>query len=110
MLVADARAPLAFAEGHIAGAVHLPCAADGDVATRVPALLEGKSTVIVYGDSTAQAEAVADGLRRRSGNPGLRIVVLAGGFPAWEGAGLACASGPCPECAERLHEHEAGTP
>jgi hypothetical protein len=30
--------------------------------------------------------------------PKARVQVLAGGFAAWAGAGLACASGPCDEC------------
>lgn len=105
VLVADARSPLRFAEGHVANAVHLPCGAAGEVARSVPALLQGKHTVIVYGDDTEGAVAVADGLRRRTSAGAIRVVVLDGGFAAWERAGLACASGPCPDCADDLHSH-----
>lgn len=100
VLIADARSPESFAEGHVAGAVHLPCAAPGGVAQGIPGLLAGRSTVVVYGETTDEALAVADGLVRRNSNKGLRVAVLVGGFPAWQLAGFACASGPCPECAE----------
>ena len=49
---------------------------------------------MVYGDSTEEALPVAEELRRRGDRPGLRVAVLAGGFPAWSQAGLACSSGP----------------
>lgn len=107
VLVADARPAAMFAAGHVAGAVHLPCAAPGDVATSVPRLLAGHHTVVVYGEGTADALAVADGLLRRHDDGRLKVAVIEGGFAAWDRAGLACASGPCPECADDLHEHEA---
>ena len=106
VLIADARDALHFAQGHVAGAVHLPCAASGHLAGTVPDLLRGRSSVIVYGESTDDAVEVADGLRRRSRDPGLRVMVLEGGFAAWDHAGFACTSGACPDCAEGLHEHE----
>lgn len=102
VLIADARDAARFARGHIAGAVHLPCAASGEVLARVPALLQDTRMVLVYADSTAEALAVADGLRRR-GAPGLRVVVLEGGFAAWERSGHACLSGACPACEEHGH-------
>jgi len=102
VLVADARTAEAFTEGHVAHAVHLPCAADGTVASRVPELIAHKHTVIVYGETTEEAIEVANSLNRRAQDPSLRIVVLAGGFTAWENAGLACSSGPCPSCVEGL--------
>jgi 3-mercaptopyruvate sulfurtransferase SseA len=99
-LIADARPPDRFAAGHVAEAVHLPCAASGAQASSVMGRLAGVSTVIVYGDSTEEARPVAEDLRRRAGRPDLRVVVLEGGFPAWSRAGLACASGPCRTCTE----------
>lgn len=98
VLVADARPPQRFAEGHVSDAVHLPCAAPSADATTVVAHLRDKHTLIVYGDSTEEARPVAEDLRRRIGRADLRVIVLAGGFPAWSKAGLACSSGPCPEC------------
>ena len=100
VLVADARPPQRFAEGHVADAVHLPCAAPDREASSVVSRLAQKHTLIVYGDSTEEARPVAEDLRRRIGRPDLRVVVLEGGFPAWSKAGLACSSGPCPACTE----------
>lgn len=98
VLIADARSAESFARGHVAGAVHLPCAAG--VAQDVPDLLARRGTVVVYGETTEEALAVADGLVRRGGNGALKVAVLEGGFAAWELAGFACASGPCAECAD----------
>lgn len=98
--VLDARPSGRFAEGHVAAAVHLPCAARGDEASTVVSRLDGKRTLIVYGDTTHEARPVAEALRRRVGRADVRVVVLDGGFPAWNSAGLACSSGPCPDCQE----------
>jgi 3-mercaptopyruvate sulfurtransferase SseA len=100
VMVADARPPQRYAEGHVADAVHLPCAAPNTEASSVVARLAHKHTLIVYGDTTAEARPVAEDLRRRIGRADLRVVVLDGGFPAWSKAGLACSSGPCRECTE----------
>jgi 3-mercaptopyruvate sulfurtransferase SseA len=100
VLVADARPPRRFAEGHISSAVHLPCAAPQAEASTVMSRLAQKNTLIVYGDTTEEARPVAEDLRRRIGRSDLKVVVLEGGFPAWNQAGLACSSGPCPECTE----------
>ncbi len=93
VVVADVRPPALFAQGHIAGAIHLPCknAVPVDVAR-----VEKASTVVVYGSSTDDARPVAATLAQRT--PGARVVVVAGGFQAWFDAGLACASGPCDDC------------
>src|SRR5947208_3064261 len=55
VLIADARPPERFAAGHVAEAVHLPCASSGVRAFTVMAEIAGMHTVIVYGDSTAEA-------------------------------------------------------
>lgn len=98
VVIADARPASRFAEGHVAGAIHLPCDATGSLATDALKHLEGKRTVIVYGESTEDAQPVAASLRRRYHAPGVRIAVLRGGFAGWSQAGRACASGPCDEC------------
>ncbi len=95
VVVADARAASAFAEGHVAGAVHLPCDAGG-AAGEALAHFERAQRIVVYGATSEDARPVADSLRRR--HPNARVQVLAGGFGAWSSAGLACASGPCDEC------------
>jgi 3-mercaptopyruvate sulfurtransferase SseA len=100
VLIADARPPRRFAEGHVSGAVHLPCAAPQTEASTVMSRLAQKHTLIVYGDTTSEARPVAEDLRRRIGRSDLKVVVIDGGFPAWDKAGLACSSGPCPECTE----------
>jgi rhodanese-related sulfurtransferase len=100
VLVADVRSGARFAQGHIAGAIHLPCASSGDVVGRALSLLVDKHTLIAYGDTTQEAAPVAEGLRHRLPRPDIRVIVLDGGFPAWDKAGLACSSGPCPECKE----------
>jgi rhodanese-related sulfurtransferase len=97
-VIADVRPPAAFALGHVTGAIHLPCAASGSVADAAAGTLAGKHSLVVYGDGTADAQVVADEMRRRINRADLRILVLAGGFPAWSQAGLACSSGPCPDC------------
>jgi rhodanese-related sulfurtransferase len=104
IVIADARTAEEYAEGHIAGAVHLPCTASSASADDAIAHFGSAQTVIVYGHSTEEAQPVAATLRRRghgahekSGAPS-DVRVLAGGFPAWEKAGLACASGPCDSC------------
>jgi rhodanese-related sulfurtransferase len=96
VVIADARPAEAFAEGHVAGAVHLPCAANGQAATEALAHFERARRIVVYGQSSAEARPVAESLQRRL--PKAKVQVLAGGFAAWAGAGLACASGPCDEC------------
>lgn len=93
VIVADARPLARYAEGHVAGAVHLPCDASGAVATEALSHLAGKHTVVVYGETTADAQPVAAGLRRRIQRPDVRVAVLRGGFTAWNEAGQACEAG-----------------
>ncbi|HEV3032326.1 MAG TPA: rhodanese-like domain-containing protein [Polyangia bacterium] len=104
-LLADVRPPDEFAEGHVTGAIHLPCASSGSAASAAVDRLAGRHTLVVYGDGTEDAKLVAEELRRRAGRPDLRVLVIEGGFAAWSRAGLACSSGPCPECGVP-HEHK----
>lgn len=97
VVIADARPAERFAEGHIAGSIHLPCTASGPIADGALAHFVGARTIIVYGQDTAEAVPVAASLRRRHAGD---VRVLRGGFSGWEKAGLACASGPCDECKE----------
>jgi rhodanese-related sulfurtransferase len=97
-LLADVRSPAEFAEGHVTGAIHLPCTSSGAAASAAIDRLAGRHTLVVYGDGTEDARLVAEELRRRAGRADLHILVIEGGFTAWNRAGLACSSGPCPEC------------
>jgi rhodanese-related sulfurtransferase len=97
-VIADVRPAEEFAQGHVTGAIHLPCAASGTVADAAAGQLAGRRTLIVYGDATADAKTVAEEMRRRTNRADLTVMVLDGGFPAWSQAGLACSSGPCPDC------------
>ncbi len=99
-LVADVRSAAAFAEGHVTGAIHLPCTSSDGAASAAVSLLAGRHTLIVYGEGTEDARVVAEELKRRTD---VRIGVIDGGFVAWNRAGLACSSGPCAECAVGPH-------
>ena len=50
-LVVDVRSGIAFAEGHVASAVHLPCSGSHADRERVRAELVNKEALVVYGDS-----------------------------------------------------------
>jgi rhodanese-related sulfurtransferase len=100
-LLADVRPPAEFAEGHVTGAIHLPCTSSDSAASAALGRVAGRHTLVVYGDGTADARLVAEELARRAARAGrsdLRVLVIEGGFEAWNRAGLACSSGPCPEC------------
>jgi rhodanese-related sulfurtransferase len=103
-LVADVRDSAAFTEGHVAGAVHIPCTGSRADVEHVRSRLVGKEALVVYGDSEDQARQVASDLATRIGRPELTISVIAGGWRAWFDAGMACASGPCDDC-EGLVSH-----
>ncbi|HVZ71006.1 MAG TPA: rhodanese-like domain-containing protein [Polyangia bacterium] len=92
-LVADVRSASAFAEGHVTGALHLPCASSVEAALAAVDLLAGRRALVVYGEGTEDARVVAEELRHRAGRPDLRVSVIEGGFAAWNQAGLACSSG-----------------
>lgn len=103
-LVADVRGAQAFAEGHVAGAVHIPCTGSLADVEHVRARLQGKEALVIYGESEDQARQVAHDLAGRMHRPELSISIIAGGWRAWFDAGLACASGPCNDC-EGLVSH-----
>jgi rhodanese-related sulfurtransferase len=96
VVIADTRSAAQFAEGHVAGAIHLPCDANGQAAVEALAHFDRAQRIVVYGQTSEEARPVAESLKRRY--PTVKVQVLAGGFAAWSGAGLACASGPCAEC------------
>ena len=98
-LIADVRTAADFAQGHVSGAIHLPCTASGQAASAAVDLVRGRQTLVVYGTGTDDARRVADELRQRIRRRDLRIVVVSGGFGAWSQAGLACSSGACAQCA-----------
>ena len=101
VVIADVRPSERFAAGHVAGAVHLPCATTGEAAVGALTRVGSAHTVVVYGDSTDQATPVAESLRQRLRDRPVKLVVLRGGFGEWDRAGLACSSGPCPDCREQ---------
>lgn len=105
-LIADVRDAEAFAAGHVAGAIHLPCSASEKVAAAAETGLVRKQLMLVYGERTDDAFPVAEQMRQRLDRRDLRIGVLEGGFEAWSQAGLACTSGTCPQCGDKGHaEH-----
>lgn len=104
-LIADVRDAGMFARGHVSDAIHLPCAAPSNVASAAIRLLAGRRTLIVYGNGTDDAKLVADELRARVARADLKVVVIAGGFAAWDQSGLACSSGPCPDCLVSPGDH-----
>lgn len=105
-LVADVRSAEAYADGHIAGAIHLPCTTSGQHAEHLAHLLQGKSTLVVYGETAGDALHVVRQLSPHLALPVSNIVVLDEGWQAWKAADLACASGPCDKC-EGMTTHES---
>jgi rhodanese-related sulfurtransferase len=99
-LIIDARSAVAFAEGHVAGALHLPCSASDEAAEVAQSGISSGGLLLVYANSTEQALPVARQMQKRIARPGQRVAVLEGGFAAWRDADFACASGGCPHCGE----------
>ncbi len=93
----DTRPSDEYAHGHVAAAIHLPCFASAQASASPLALAGGARTLILYGadDSQSEARLAAEELARR-GFKDVRI--LAGGFRAWQQAGLPAESGPCDQC------------
>ncbi len=94
-LVLDARSEEAYAEGHVAGAIHLPCR-DNPLDGNMAGLLATANLILIYGNSTEDARPVAQSLMQRSYQD---VRILEGGYAAWEAAGQGCVSGPCEGCA-----------
>jgi rhodanese-related sulfurtransferase len=101
----DARSASAFAQGHVAGAMHLPPVGHADEAARMAELAQ-KKTVVVYDDLSACN--LADSVSQRLKERGVRDVrVLEGGWGAWQKQGQPAASGACETCAAHMHDgHE----
>jgi rhodanese-related sulfurtransferase len=99
-LVIDVRTHEQFERGHIPEARHLPCTRER-LQDQTFEELSNASAILVYGQTTEEALAVAESLAQRN----LPVRVLAGGYPNWEAAGLACSSGPCEGCVGTLHDH-----
>jgi rhodanese-related sulfurtransferase len=97
---ADVRDKHKYETGHVIQAHHLPCTASPDAAKVAVEVLAATNTVVVYGETTEDAARVADSLREKAARPELRVIVMSGGFNAWNEAGLACTSGACDECGE----------
>lgn len=95
LVIGDLRPPAAYARGHIAGAVHLPCSGSlGELAFgRIPPgaqlLLydqDGRSADLQTAATTAALRGVG------------KIYTLQGGFDAWTLANLPAEAGTCERC------------
>ena len=86
-LVADARPADRFAEGHVVGAIHLPCTSSQGAATAAVDLLAARKMLVVYGEATEDALLVAEEMRRRSPGRGRADCRAGGGLsrlePRW---------------------------
>jgi rhodanese-related sulfurtransferase len=94
-LVIDAREAADYAEGHISGALSLPYNDAMAEPERVKKLDPAGRPIVIYcsgGDcelSMDLAKLMVEAGKRR-------VLVYEGGFPEWQGAGLAVAKGPNP--------------
>lgn len=94
----DLRPPARYALGHIAGAVHLPCA--GSLGQAALAKLPRRARLVLYdedGKSPELPTAAATALLRGVAE----VIIIDGGFAGWTAAGLPAESGPCEGCAVR---------
>ena len=98
VVIGDLRPPALYARGHIAGAIHLPCA--GSLGQAALDRLPSSAQLLLYDDDGRSAElqvaATTAALRGIS-----RIYTLAGGFGAWTLSGLPSESGTCERCETR---------
>lgn len=91
----DARGAVAFAHGHVPGAIHLPPTGCGDTESLAP--LRAFDTVIVY-DDDAQLR-LARGVADRLVTAGFdNVRVLEGSWAAWEAARGPAQAGACETC------------
>ncbi len=101
VLVVDVRPQSLYEQGHLPDAMHLPCNRSA-LEEAAQEQLSSADAVLIYGQDTESAVVVARALLKQN----YPVRVLQGGYPKWEGEGLACASGPCEACSERAHvEH-----
>ncbi len=92
----DLRPARQYAEGHIAGALHLPCT--GSLGQEALRHLPQGGRLLIYdadGRSADLATAAATAAQR-----GLQVYTLTGGFSAWLRAGLPAESGSCEKCGQ----------
>ena len=80
-LLLDVRTSDQFARGRVAQAKNVPVA---DVASRAAELIKSAS-IVVMGDAGANAGKAASALRAAGA---AKVVVLDGGYSAWQAAGL----------------------
>lgn len=95
LVLGDLRPAREFAEGHIAGAVHLPCA--GALGQEALARIPNRARLLLYDadgrSSDLQTAALTASIRGVVG-----VYLLQGGFAAWTAAGLPAESGVCENC------------
>lgn len=94
VLVLDVRSAELYAAGHVAGALHLACNAR-KLDSSLDEKLRNARMVVVYGQTTEEARPVTVSLMQRSFAD---VRIIAGGYPAWQEASLACSAGPCETC------------
>lgn len=97
VLLLDARAADAYEQGHVDGAMHLPCASASHEAERALARARSEEAVLVYGDDLDDARPMAEELARRIGGS-RRVSLVDGGYHALVEAGAAAESGSCERC------------
>jgi rhodanese-related sulfurtransferase len=91
-LVVDAREPVPFAEGHIAGAISLPyngALADPD---RIAGLEPAHRAIVVY-CSGGKCELAIDLAKFLVESGKRKVLVYQGGYPEWQAAGYPVARG-----------------
>jgi thiosulfate sulfurtransferase len=87
----DLRSADVYAQGHVAGALHMPCRS----ATRPERMESARGrTIILYGNDQ-DAEWAAEALRERGFSD---VRVLAGDFAAWRAAQGPAEAGACDGC------------
>src|SRR4051794_24445881 len=80
-VVADVRSAARFAEGHVAGAIHLPCAASGRVVSDAAERLGGEKNPVVFRGGTTRAPPPPGEKRGPGGGPRPGVVGIERGFP-----------------------------
>lgn len=95
LVIGDLRPPREYAQGHIAGAVHLPCS--GALGQEAFSKIPSGGKLLLYdadGQSPQLQQAATTALIR-----GLsKVYLLQGGFVGWTLAALPAESGTCDRC------------